>query len=563
MRFLLYARKSTESEDRQVQSIEDQIRLAYEEAAKHGFQITRVISESRSAKAHGKREEFTKMLKAIEKGEADGIMAWHPDRLARNAVDGAMIIDALDRKKLVTLHFISYTFENSPEGKFMLGMIFSQSKYYVDKLSKDVLRGLKSKIDKGWYPHQAPEGYCNDKENHTIIVDPERFALLRRAWDLMLTGAYTGTQARTALNNWGYRTRKRGKKDQDQEAAKKGSKPDHIPRKTGDKPIAISGMYRMFDNPFYYGYFRHNGVLYKGAHPPMVTEAEFLRVQTILGRKQHIQPKTREFAFTGMIHCKHCGCLITAETKTKYYKGTNRTVSYTYYHCTNARKNCTKRSVSEAFLEDQMTKMLEEIRIDPRFCEWALAQLERMDNEEKARDESDELGVKQLERHLHDLEKKHDGLFEMRMSGEITSADFENYRTKLFVEIETAQAQLRALAVQKHSEQEAIQRALNTAKNAYERFTGGDIKAKREVALAIADKYFLTLDSLEIRVNHIVSKIATIEPLKIGSGKEKTASCEPDFSMWQGYVENIRTLVHQQGVYIEKEDRKLPLRNEG
>ncbi|WP_309708788.1 recombinase family protein [Armatimonas sp.] len=532
MRLILYARKSTESEERQIQSIDDQIRLAYEEAARHNFKIVRVISESRSAKAHGKREGFSELLQAIESKEVDGILAWHPDRLARNAVDGAMVIDLLDRGKLVTLHFVSYTFENSPEGKFMLGMIFSQSKYYVDKLSKDVLRGLKSKIAKGWYPHQAPEGYLNDTENHTIVIDPERFPLLRRAWDMMLTGAYTGTQVCAALHQWGYRTRRRGKL-------------------LGNNPIGVSGVYKMFDSPFYYGYFRHDGVLYKGAHPPMITEAEFMRVQELLGKVNHIQPKTREYAFTGLIRCLKCKCLITAETKTKHYKKTGRTVSYTYYHCTNGKGGCVKRGVSPELIERQIEGKLETLRIDPAFCTWALENLERISAQE---DSPDRVGQANLERVLRDLERKRDGLFEMRMGGEIGADQFQAQQSKLTEQMETAERKLRLLVDRRADEQETVKRYLSLVATSYERFTGGDIRAKREVAVALSDRYFLTLDKLEIELSPLLAKIATFEPVKIGSDKEKSGSAGPGLSTWQGYVENILTCAREQ---LALEDRDI------
>lgn len=532
MRVILYARKSTESEDRQIQSIDDQIRLAYEEARRRGFQISQVVSESRSAKAHGKREGFKTLIQAIESGKADGVLAWHPDRLARNAVDGAMIIDLLDRGKLLNLHFVSYTFENSPEGKFMLGMIFSQSKYYVDKLSKDVRRGLKSKLLKGWYPHQAPEGYLNDTTNHTIVIDPERFPLLRRAWEMMLTGAYTGTQVHAALHQWGYRTRR-------------------------GTSFAISGVYKMLDSPFYYGYFRHDGELYQGAHSPMITETEFQRVQELLGRANHIQPKAREYAFTGMIRCKQCGCLVTAETRTKHYKGSGRTVSYTYYHCTNGKGGCRKASVSPEFIEGHIAGALESLRIDPEFCSWALENLDRLVGQE---DLPDRQGQVRLERELRDLERKREGLFEMRMLGEISASDFEQHRAKLTGQVASAESRLRQLAHRREQENEEIRKALFLSLNAYERFTMGDVRAKREVAMALTDRYFLTLENLEIELSPLLSKIATFEPLKSGSGKEKTASFEPDFSTWQGYVDNIRTCVREDfnRKLLNKQETGLP-----
>src|SRR5207237_1132331 len=134
---------------------------------------------------------FDQILKRIERGEAEGIISWHPDRLARNAVDGGKIIHLLDTGKLKDMKFSAFSFENSSQGKFMLAIIFGYSKYYVDALSENVKRGNRLKVQNGWRPNLAPVGYLNDHATKTIIPDPDRFPLIRRMWELMLTGSYS------------------------------------------------------------------------------------------------------------------------------------------------------------------------------------------------------------------------------------------------------------------------------------------------------------------------------------------------------------------------------------
>ena len=187
IRFFLYARKSTESDDRQVLSIDSQIEETQKMAAAQGLKIVGVFKEQMSAKATG-RPKFNEMMDRIEKGEANGIIAWHPDRLARNASDSGRIIDLLDRDMILDLKFNQYNFEKTPQGKFMLTIMMGQAKYFSDNLGENVKRGNRSKLSLGWLPGLAPLGYLNKLDDHTIIQDPERAPIIRRIFDSVLLG---------------------------------------------------------------------------------------------------------------------------------------------------------------------------------------------------------------------------------------------------------------------------------------------------------------------------------------------------------------------------------------
>src|SRR3989338_5515738 len=179
-KFFLYARKSTDVEDKQVLSIEAQITELRAYAKTEGLNIVEEFIEKQSAKIPG-RPIFGKMLKRIECGEVSGIVSWHPDRLARNSVAGGQIIYFLDIGKLAMLKFPSHWFENTPQGKFSLSMAFVQSKYYVDSLSENTKRGLRQKVRMGIFPRQAPLGYINDSRTKTIVLEKKKAKLNRLA----------------------------------------------------------------------------------------------------------------------------------------------------------------------------------------------------------------------------------------------------------------------------------------------------------------------------------------------------------------------------------------------
>ncbi len=187
MRYIIYARKSTEDEDHQVLSIESQLAELWEFAAKEKLEIVASFQETKTAKEPG-RTKFAEMLSLIEKGKADGILAWHPDRLARNAVDGGRIIHLIDKGIIKSLKFPTFWFEPTPQGLFMLQIAFGQSKYYVDNLSENVKRGMRQKIRNGIWPVRAPIGYLNNPKTRIIDVDLEKAPKIRKLFELYATG---------------------------------------------------------------------------------------------------------------------------------------------------------------------------------------------------------------------------------------------------------------------------------------------------------------------------------------------------------------------------------------
>src|SRR3990172_4179751 len=182
-KFFLYARKSTDVEDKQVLSIEAQITELRAFAKQENLNIVDELVEKQSAKIPG-RPIFNDMLNRIESGEANGILAWHPDRLARNSVDGGRTIYLLDCGHLTMLKFPTFWMENTSQGKFMLNIAFGQSKYYVDSLSENTKRGLRQKVKRGEYPSLAPIGYINDVRTKTVVVDKKRASLIRKAFEM-------------------------------------------------------------------------------------------------------------------------------------------------------------------------------------------------------------------------------------------------------------------------------------------------------------------------------------------------------------------------------------------
>ncbi|MFA5746802.1 MAG: recombinase family protein [Candidatus Paceibacterota bacterium] len=318
----LYARKSTEEDDRQIMSIDAQIRELREYAKKEGLDIIEEITEAKSAKTPG-RDKFGEMMEKIEKSTGVGILAWHPDRLARNSIDGGRIIYLVDTGRITALRFPTFWFEPTPQGKFMLNIAFGQSKYYVDNLSENVKRGLREKLRRNIFPGLAPLGYINELRNHTIEPDKRTFNKVKDALEAFATGKYTLYSLRDKMTADGL---------------------------TGlhGKTLQISTVQRIVTNHFYYGMFMYNGELYQGDHKPMITKKLYDHIQELLHErsKTHGIKHLKDSLFCNFAVCGECGYGITVERHTK-----KSGLKFTYYRCTHKSK--TQKCSQHKFLRQE------------------------------------------------------------------------------------------------------------------------------------------------------------------------------------------------------------------
>lgn len=481
IKYLLYARKSSESEDRQIQSIDDQVNRLKQLASELDLNICKTYTEAKSAKKPDNRPIFKKMLDKIENGKFDGILCWQINRLSRNPKDSGDIQWMLQQNKIKSIQTIDK--EYLPEDNVLLFSVETGvANQFVIDLSKNVKRGLQKKIEDGWKPGVAPMGYLNNLSDHTIEIDPERFNLIRKAWDLMLTGNYTVPQILHKLNNeWGFRTVKR--------------------KRSGGKPMAMSGLYKIFTNIFYAGMFYHKEMLYKGKHKPMITPEEYDQTQIILGRKGKPRPKKHSFAFTGVFHCGECGCLHTAQRKEKIIKETGELKKYTYYHCTRRKTkvNCSQRKyLNELELELQIKEELGGFMILPEFREWALDVLnERNDVEIEDRSKV----YKMLQKSHNQKQDELDELTKMRYRRLIDDEQFLKEKESLQKDLANLKEQLTKTETRAEKWIELTEKTFNFATYALTWFNEGTPDQKKEIVTALCSNPIIKDQKLLIEAN--------------------------------------------------------------
>jgi len=472
IKWAIYARKSTESEDKQIQSIDDQINYMQEIAKREGLNVIEVISESKSAKLKNNREGFSKLLSLIDTGKIQGILCWKMDRLSRNPVESAHIQEALQLRKLECI----YTAERKywPEDNALIFAVEQgMANQYSRDLSKNVKRGMHSKAEKGWYPTIAPIGYLNsrthDKGNETILVDEERFKIVRKMWDYMLTGTYSLPQVlKIATDEWGLTTPSR--------------------KKLGGRAISRSTVYLMFTNIFYTGVFEYGGKTYQGKHTPMVTRDEFDKVQILLGKKGSPRPKARSFPFTGLLHCADCGAIITASEKQKLVKSTNTLNTYIYYHCTKRKKyvECYSAPLRVEELEKQVIKLLEDNDINQKFYDLALEVFKEMHEIEV--DTRQAIYSAQL-RNVELTQMKIDRAKTFLFNGTITEEEYRSMKSECENELVKQKAQL--LETEKRAQDwgRLTEDVFHFTKYAIEAFSSDDKQIKKEIITSLGSNH--------------------------------------------------------------------------
>lgn len=492
LKYFVYCRKSTEDEDRQVLSLDSQIAELMEMAARDGLKIIGTpFRESKSAKAPDKRPVFNEMLLRIKRGEAHGILCWKLDRLARNPDEAGKIIGMLQREEIQ--HIKTREKDYRPEDNSLLSYVeFGIANQYIRDLSVNVKRGLRAKLQMGWYPSHAPLGYLNserseEKGRNWIYNDPERFESVKRMWQMMLTGNYTPPQIlKIAKSEWNFKTRDT--------------------KRYTSKHLSRSMIYKIFSNPFYSGYFEYPkgcGEWTRGKHEAMVSREEFDRVQILLGNKARPRPLTRRFAFTGIMKCGNCGAAITAEEKIKRQKNGN-VHQYIYYRCTKRKdESCPEKTIELSELTKQADAIIRGLTISDRFKDWAIKYLYEVRQNEA---QSSEQTLANKQSRLLEITKQLDNMF-LRLTspsnanGELISeAEYKNIKGTLLKEKNALESELQAQGKAMEQWLELSERTFNFARYASTWFAKGDMETKRAIFACLGSDFILKDQKLNIQL---------------------------------------------------------------
>lgn len=534
LKYGLYARKSNEREDKQIASLDDQVAIMTELAKEKGYHIVKkaIFKESKSAKIPDVRDDFDELIRLLEDGTINAILTYKSNRLARNPKESGLVQQLVfdDKLKAIVTKEKNYLPEDN-------ALIFSidaaQDAQFSRDLSKIVTERMILKAKKGGFPGRVPIGYKNVMDEFTkeryVIIDDERYRLVRRMWDMVLTGQYTISQIQhIADKQWGLRTPKR--------------------RISGDRPLSLGGVYALFKNPFYMGTVRHSGVHNQdGTHTAMVTPEEFRQVQSIISRKNAPRPEEDKlvddpFPYRGLVKCGECGCLITYARIVRKHKNGN-VHTYEYCYCTQKRLDytCSQTMSHSRTNPKEMTKAIRaeisKYTIMDEFFQWACQYLSEFHEDEATK--RDEIMDSQLKA-IKTAELELNELHRMRYKHMVDDKFYETEKQSLEDRLVTLRGQFEDQENANKRHRQLMEKYFNFARYAKEDFESDDDLKKKEV-LSIVGQNLLFMDG-QLRfepikyLTPIVEKYPDLEKqfLKVQtlSDQRKKTALGDLFSLW-------------------------------
>ncbi len=392
-RAVFYARVSSKEQEKEGFSIDAQVKLLKEYAAREGLSVVKEFIDAETAKEAG-RTNFDGMvafLKATPRVRT--ILVEKTDRLYRNIKDW-VTLDELDVKIHLVKEGAVLSGDSKSSEKFMHGIKVLMAKNYTDNLSEETKKGMLEKAEQGIWPSAAPLGYRNvDGANgkRVIEADPEVAPHVTKMFKWYAQGGLALRDVSKKARESGFSYRKSG------------------------KSVPTSTVHKILRNRLYMGEFEWNGVVYQGSHQPLITRDLWERVQDIMDERNNTKHRRRKhnFAFSGLIACGHCGCSIIGEIKKK---------RYVYYHCTGYKGKCEEPYVREEVLEEKFGALLDRLVFNDDILGWIRDALHESHADERREHEET---IKRLRAEHDRLQNRIHAAYVDKLDGTIEATFFE------------------------------------------------------------------------------------------------------------------------------------------
>ena len=458
LKYITYCRKSREDKDAQVLSIQSQTEELSSHANNNSLHSVRTFDESHSAAKEG-RPVFNEVMTLIESGFANALLVWKFDRISRNEIDTARVIKAFRDEKLLEIRTPFETYRKG-DNVLLLYIYFGMADEYSRQLSANVKRGNRTKLKLGQYPAKAPFGYQNYSRNNIKNIEPDENApIVKQIFTWYACGEYSLSQIKNQLNNI-----------------------LKIPSKRGRK-FSKGELQKLLKNKTYYGIIERNGELFNGSFEPIITKELFDKAQQVRESKSRPRPKALSFAYKLLIRCEECKSIYTGYTKNKYYKGTDRHVTYTYYMCAKKHGFCSQKQIKEKDIEAQIIEELNRVEFDEE--EWKIAVDLLMLDLDKKNSFAYEL-ISRYQKEIAKIVANKNTLLEMRTAKEITAEEYLEKKNEYTNDIKDYEGKIKDVGKFRDEKFERLENFAQVILQAQEILEGDDNEKKHQLVQSIS-----------------------------------------------------------------------------
>ncbi|MBR2526511.1 recombinase family protein [bacterium] len=484
---VIYSRVSSDEQRQEGYSLDYQLKQLKTYCSENNLHIVQHFWESYTAKKTG-RPEFNKMIEFVKKKKIKNLVFLKNDRASRNPVDSALLSYMAEHESY-NIHLIENRLvlcsQSKPQDFLIFEIENGFANLYSRNLSNEVSSKMREKAEQGYYPSHAMAGYKTQRINKRsyLVIDEQKAPFIKMCFDLYATGQYSFRSLAAEMRNRGFIVAKKTK----------------LNRSTIEKIIK---------NPVYMGEFNWNGKRYKGKHEPIISKELFYICQKIVNDNNNNNKKTntkKQFLFSGLIKCSHCGCQLVGEIKKN---------KYIYYHCTGNRGgDCKRKYLKETMAENLFIDVLERLKINE-------SNLNIIENLIKSKISENNFArieqAKTLQSQINKTNERLEKMFEMYLDGLIDSKKYKQKHAEFVNQLDDLNIQLKINNSSEVDILEFSQKILELVKTAPILYERGTVDDKKELINLLCSNFLWDGEKLTITIKKAFEPLVQIAKILNG-----------------------------------------------
>jgi DNA invertase Pin-like site-specific DNA recombinase len=437
-------------------SLVEQRRIISEYARANGLNIIHFFEETKTAAKRG-RPFFSKMMKNLKQGRAEGVIIHKIDRSARNLHDWADIGDLIDNN--IAVYFAHESLNlNERSGRLSADIQAVMASDYVRNLKQEINKGIQGRLRAGYYPSRAPVGYQDNGRGQLKTIDPIQGKLVKKLFSLYATKQYN-------IETLSEEMKKRGLKN------------------FRGNSVCKNGISRILHNPFYMGIIKMKGETYEGKHEPLISSKLFKRVQLIMSNRINSSGVKHDYIFRKKLRCKLCNYCMPGE----------RQKGVVYYRCQT--KDCPTKGIREDHVERYVTNFLMSMKLHKKEVVILTSLFEELEHDSKkiTHDQIDSISLQ-----INKLESDHNRLLDAYIDGLIEKEIYSKKKQEYLFKKKEFEEYIQELEKgKKHENLQNAKKFLELSDSPVKYYNSGNLEEKRELLKNVSSNLLVTGKGVE------------------------------------------------------------------